>query len=396
MKAFLKKYKATILLALGSFLIWFVSRFMQLNTNDQEATIRVLQYFAWISGFIALGSIAIIHKKPTVFSIILFPILIFCVDLVYYFMDGCPVVYEGQFEHDEYFDTGRPTYLGWVPAVNTVTEQLLVIDGDTSFHNVANIDEYQRRVVPESWDTIPNDKHALWFGCSVGFGYGLPDTSTMPYLFQLKEQEYTSYCYASNGFGTNQMLSRLQHEDLTEQVKEGSGYGFYIFNWGHIARNIADYHCYTEWCRYSPYYDINDESFEFKGSFQEGRSLSWWYEILYECAFVRYYGLNFPNELKEEHLDFTVRMVKRSQELYNEQFPDGEFYLVMHPGGFHEMHDLHWERFKELLEEHEVQYVFLYDLYPQTSEYLLVGDPHPNRYANELFIEAFSDELGRP
>lgn len=327
-------------------------------------------------------------KKVVLWNILLIPSIIVFVDLFCFIAIGSPLIESGHFDSGA-GQEGRTAYLGYLPASGTEHMQLGIVDGDTTFYNYYRMDSYQRREIPASQDTVKDERYALFFGCSVAFGYGLENEETLPYLYQEADLRSKGYSYAYNGFGTNHMLSRLEHENLREQVAEPDGSAYYIFLWSHIPRNIPDYKSYTHWCNFCPTYSVEGGEPVFRGNLREGSPVkARIYELMYRSALVRMMEFNHPNEIVDEHLQLAVQVIKKSKAEYSRQFGNENFTVVVHPSDWDEMHSQHWESFESLLKENDIDYLNLFEVYPYNDEHKLKGDPHPNGMANKKLIKA--------
>src|SRR5690606_27914837 len=139
-----------------------------------------------------------------------------------------------------------------------------------------HIDSYNKRITPDFDST--KSEYALFFGCSIGFGYGLDDNQTLPYFVQ-KQSGANAYNFCVSGTGTNHMLAQLQARDLSKQVREKEGTAYYIFFWDHIRRSIGSMNRYAQWLHYTPYYQFEGKKLVRNKMFTNGRPcISYLYE----------------------------------------------------------------------------------------------------------------------
>ena len=119
-------------------------------------------------------------------------------------------------------------HIGTVPYGDSIYHDFKIQNADTIFNVHYSFDKNCTRITPDFDST--RTKYALFFGCSLAFGYGLNDNQTLPYFFQQISNQYNAYNYAYEGYGTNQMLARLEYQDLSKQVKGKDGISFlYLF-----------------------------------------------------------------------------------------------------------------------------------------------------------------------
>jgi len=280
--------------------------------------------------------------------------------------------------------------LGFPPAANSVTHDKKEIEGVIAFDVEYSIDEHCRRITPK-YDSLSNE-YALFFGCSITFGYGVNDTSTIPYSYQ-KAANSISYNYAANGWGMSNMLARFQREDLSLGVSEKDGVAIYIFFWDHIKRSIGSMDRFVEWVYPYPYFYLDDGKIVRDRTFKDGRYwTSKFYELVYNSSIVEYFKINFPNELRSDHFDLTSEMIAESKREYKSQFGNDNFYVVIIPS-FDETDESEYDEFFDYLDEKGLEYIDLRDFIEYGPEYHLYGDPHPNAMYNEMISKEISRQI---
>lgn len=266
--------------------------------------------------------------------------------------------------------------LGFVPEPDTVIRDLKMNGNDTVFNAQYSIDSLYRRITP-GFDA-QRKKHALFFGCSIAFGEGLNDDQTLPYQFQACSQEHNAYNYAYSGYGTNQMLARLQFRDLSKQVEEKDGVAFYIFFWDHIYRTIGSMSRYTDWLHAAPNYELENGRPVRNGSFKTGRWSSWWYERIYQLGTVRYFGIDFPLRLNDGHYELLCAIIEESKREYQKQFGNAEFYVVLYPSYLPEQDEFDFHKFKRMLKDRSIRYIDMFHAIEYGPQHTFRGDGHPN------------------
>ena len=244
-----------------------------------------------------------------------------------------------------------------------------------------HIDNYSRRITPD-FDSARSE-YALFFGCSIAFGYGLNDNETMAYYYQ-NQANCNSKNYGFNGYGTNHMLARLQHNNLSEEVEEKEGVAYYLFFWDHIKRAIGTMDRYNEWVALAPYYYFEGENLMRNKSFRAGRYwTSRFYEFAYQTSIAQYFEIDFPNELRGDHYELIAAIVEESKNEYESQFGNDEFYLVFYPN-WKDYEEKQLDEFKTYLDKREIEYIDLNTFMEYKDENSLGGDPHPNAETNKV------------
>lgn len=106
-------------------------------------------------------------------------------------------------------------------------------------------------------------KVSIFFGDSMTFGEGLPDSDTIPSLFSKYNEEYYSYNYGFLGHGPSHMLVHLLSKEFREKFKDKKGKIFYIY------RDDAIRVC-TGQVAYNnlfPKFEYQDSVLKYKGSY---------------------------------------------------------------------------------------------------------------------------------
>ncbi|GEM_PF-2886555 len=325
-------------------------------------------------------------------------LLVFSAELLFFFFLGMPDKRTFDFALPDFKRT-HPFYsLGYYAPADTVMYEDKIIDGDTIFSVHYTIGHNHERITPEH-DSLKN-KYALFFGCSIGYGYGLEDNQTLAYHFQ-KYSDYNAYNFAFQGTGTNHMLARLEHNNIRDSIpmNEKEGIGVYVFYWDHIRRAIGSMHRYTDWLYNSPYYEMVDDKIVRNKTFKDGRSfISGMYETFYQSSILNYFDLDFPMSLKTHHLELISEMIVASKKKYIEQFGNDDFLVVVYP-----TYDEKTEEFDELmalLKKRNIEVIDLDKDFDYDWSYAIhAQEAHPNAMCNDtvsrLLLEKIEDRVKR-
>ena len=386
MKPFLQKNKISLLLFIVGLIFQSIYRFNYIKTD--WAITPIFTYFNLISLLLcslALFLFSVKNKRYIISNLFLLAFLILVVELVCFVLLGSPAKHKKDFGLPFLPAEHVANNIGTVPYSDSIYHSILVKENDTVYDVHNTIDNNWKRVTPD-YDSLKT-KYALFFGCSIAFGEGLEDNETFPYYFQRLTNEYNSYNFAYPGYGANQMLARMEFQDLTDQVREKEGAGFYVFFMGHVSRVIGSMDTYVGWTSGSPYYFMENGELKRDKMFKNGRYwVSKFYELVYQTSIINYFKINFPSKLQPKHYELTVEVIKASKEKYIEQFGNNNFYVILFPS-YKIVPEEDYELFKQLLTKKGIKYIDLDSFITYGEQYTLGGDPHPNANTNKILVE---------
>lgn len=300
------------------------------------------------------------------------------------------IVREGTHSTGESYAFDR--VLGYGPKPNTLGDARFLMDGEVVFAYQYTTDEQRRRIVPASPASGgPYTRALLLFGGSYAFGEGVNDDETLAHELAKRLPNTRVYNYAFSGYGTGQLLARLESYDLRAEVAEPEVAALYVFIPNHVRRVNGSYSV-INWSRHSPYYQLTPQGgVERLGSFQGERPLlTAWYDFLHGDQLFQYFQLDFPPTLRASHFRLTTAMVAASQTEFEERFQRGAFHMVLYP---HRPQDEFESRhLVPDLEAAGISVIDCTDLFPPDMTNLDHGphDPHPTAKAHALLAEALS------
>lgn len=386
----LKKYRVPLIL-IGV----FTSLRYGFILLDKEAyhVIITLANFALVFTVLFYATKFLIQKKKIILvNVAILLLLVFLGELTCYFVLGMPYKQQKNYESPKLEADHIGKHLGHVPWADSVWHDVKIVDDNTIFDTYYTVDSLNRRVT-SGYDSS-KDKYAVFFGCSIGYGFGLKDNQTIPYYVQQNTLSYNSYNYAFTGWGMHHMLARMEHKDLSKEIKEKEGVGVYIFLWSHIRRAIGDMRIYTGWGHTMPYYYLADGEVIRDGNFAEGRWLtSRFYEYLEKSYVWDYFQVNLPTETREDHMILAAEIIKKAKNTYEKQFSNDNFYVVIHPTDWTEFTPEKNEQFKEILKERGIDYLDYSQKIILDNEHIIVGDGHPNEKSNQKFAKLLIKDL---
>lgn len=350
----------------------------QLRVANKGDFAPSVNYFR-LAGYLFIGvfvfSIGIKLKRFLIYNLAMVGILVVALEIIFYALLGSPTRENKKFELSYKSPSDTEFKIGYCPHKDSIIEDILIVHGDTSFQVHYSIDSYNKRITPPISDTT--SKYALFFGCSIGFGYGLEDNETIPYYFQLKE-DYRSYNFAYNGYGTNHMLARLQTDDFREQISESEGEAYYLFFWDHIYRALGSMKRHTSWLHSSPYYCFENGNLIRNKTMKDGRPYTaWFYESLYQSATLNYFKIDFPLRLNDGHYELIAEMVAESKREYQKLFDNDQFYFAIMPT-YKEYTDEEMNMLVEQIEQRGIAIIDLSKIVKYSPKFTLKNDAHPN------------------
>jgi hypothetical protein len=387
-KAFVQANKRTFIVLILS----LISLFGYIETkngigNETFAWLRLWKYVSYLVILITLYLLFLKGKRVILANLTLIVLLLMVVETTLFFVLGMPSAIRKNFGiPDKLPENGIFRQLGTCYYPDSVYHDVKVIgNNDTVFDVHYSIDHMNKRITP-GFDSSKTD-YALFFGCSIGFGFGLEDNQTLPYYVQEQSPTTNSYNFCISSSGTNHMLAELQFRDLSKQVVEKDGSCYYVFFWDHIYRAIGTMSRYTEWLHLAPNYEMKDQKLVRNKSFKAGRPVSsFFYERLYQSNIVKYFKIDFPLKLNDSHFDLVTEMILQSKKEYKKQFGNDNFYLVLYPNyvGYppEEM-----RIFKSYLTKKKIKFIDLSKVIVYKEKYTLGGDDHPNAETNKLMAK---------
>lgn len=299
------------------------------------------------------------------------------------------VWHEGDYTHDFF----RPDdLLGYTARPNAQVESIKKSDEGVIYHVAYSIDAYHRRLTPAEQ---PEQRHKflLFFGDSFTFGEGVADDETLPYHVAHLAPDYQPYNYGLSGYGPQQMLAKLQSDDLAREVPQKEGLALYIFIDGHVERTLGSMYVYNAWGDQMPYYTLDWQgNLVRRGNFTTGRPLvSALYAALGQSELARYYRVNIPPKLQERHYAFAARVIAEARNTFRAKYHSDAFYVVIYPdeGDYFEDLEPHFKQFGLNI----LNYDERMKLNPAEG-LAIAGDGHPTGKAHQIVAQWIVEDLG--
>lgn len=280
--------------------------------------------------------------------------------------------------------------LGYKPELNTHIYSIKKRNGETIYDVIYSTDEYSRRITPVQ-NREGRDKYILFFGDSFTFGDGVNDDETLPFYVATLASDYQPYNYGFSGYGTQQMLAKLQSQQLRQEVEEKQGIAIYTFLDYHVQRSIGSMGVYNQWGRIMPFYTLDsNNNLIRKGNFTTGRPLlSTLYIIVGKSQTAKYFNVDLPPRTTEHHIELTARIIESSHDAFVEQFDNDNFYVLFFPGVSGQANKI-----IPYLEKAEINYLDYSTLYTrEQSDLWIAGDGHPKANGYKIVATKLVEDL---
>lgn len=390
-KSFVKANKRTFLVLLAGIISLFCFNVTKNGIGPEIfGWLRLWKYVSLLLLLICFYILFLKGKKVILANLTLVALLVLLLETILFFVLGMPSAFKKDFSVPDLPENHIARQVGMTYYADSVYHDIKVNGTDTVFDVHYSIDHMNKRITPGFDSTKKN--YALFFGCSIGFGYGLEDYQTLAYQVQQQGESTNSYNFAISGTGTNHMLAEIQYRDLSKQVAEKDGCGYYIFFWDHIYRAIGTMHRYTEWLHLAPYYKMENGKLVRHKLFKDGRPfISSMYERLYQTNIVKYFEADLPLKLNDSHYDLVTEMVLETKKNYEKQFGNDKFYLVIYPN-YVAYTPEQMQIFKSYLKKKKIKFIDLSQKIVYQGKYTLPGDAHPNAEMNELMAKYLLQE----
>ncbi|MDR0801770.1 hypothetical protein [Fluviicola sp.] len=389
--SFVKANKRTFLVFLLSLISLFCFNVTKNGIGPEIfGWLRLWKYTSLLILFVCFYILLLKGKRVILANIALVALLILLLETILFFVLGMPSALKKDFSVPNLPENHIARQVGMTYYPDSVYHDIKINGTDTVFDVHYSIDHMNKRITPGFDSTKKN--YALFFGCSIGFGYGLEDNQTLAYQVQKQGESINAYNFSISGTGTNHMLAEIKHRDLSKQVTEKDGCGYYIFFWDHLYRAIGTMTRYTEWLHLAPYYKMENRKLVRRKLFKDGRPfISDIYERLYQTNIVKYFEADLPLRLNDSHYDLVTEMVLETKKEYQKQFGNDKFYLVIYPN-YMAYTPEQMQIFKSYLKKKKIKFIDLSQKIVYQGKYTLPGDAHPNAETNELMAKYLLQE----
>ncbi|MEO5617960.1 MAG: hypothetical protein ABIS67_09325 [Candidatus Eisenbacteria bacterium] len=131
-------------------------------------------------------------------------------------------------------------FLGNAPRKGAVDSVSRYDDGVLSFHVSYSIDSLGWRVTPWHGESEEDAAPIAFFGCSLTFGEGVPDSATLPAQVNLQSKgRFRARNFGFSGYGPHQMLAILEHRLEAPALPRRPIMAIYQAIPGHVYRTLG-------------------------------------------------------------------------------------------------------------------------------------------------------------
>lgn len=228
-----------------------------------------------------------------------------------------------------------------------------------------------------------------FFGCSMTFGEGVQSNETTSFYFGNENKKYMPYNLAFSGYGPSQMFARLHSNQLEPIVKQKSGLAFFVYIPDHInrANNTMTYFGYNG--GNVPNIVKKNKKYELNGIFnRKNRLKTILFSFFLKSNILKFFQVGYPFKMNENHVQYTVDIIESSKQIYQQQFPNSEFYTIIYPTKSNQTEFI--KRLKKVGIK-VLDYSLLFD--PFDSKYAIPFDEHPTHLANQIIAQKIKKDL---
>jgi hypothetical protein len=284
--------------------------------------------------------------------------------------------------------------LGYKPYASTRSYVAWWSDSRVYKYMRYDTDAYSRRITPVN-DEKKRRNSILFFGCSFVFGEGVKDDKTLPCCVGRLAPTYMPYNYGFCGYGTQEMLGRLQSPGIAEQVRhDNKVIAIYVFLDWHIDRTIGNLPIYLSWGKDLSYYFLdNNDRLVHRGTFKTGRPIrSWACDLLSRSRFIRSY-LATMRHITRRDVRLVAMVIRESRDTFKKKFPQGDFYVLFYPDPYNLSNR---QELIEYFDMYHIKYLDYGSLFKPTDRKhrLSVYDGHPTPQAYQEVANKLVSDLG--
>ena len=224
-------------------------------------------------------------------------------------------------------------YSGYKLSKNFSNTVLKISNKDTIYKAYYETDSFHRRKIEGNHYSDSN--HLIFFGCSYTFGDGVSNSEIFPQLLKnFFKEKFSVYNYGVPGYGTQQMLTKLQFGEFEKEIVQKKGIAIYVYVPGIIPRNIGAFSTFG-WSNTYPLYTVENHKLKyFKSSFEASPLRSKFYKIMNHFNTFKYLKniKNFDHpKVSNDHINLTSKIILESKKKYQKKFENSEFYVLIFP-----------------------------------------------------------------
>ena len=279
--------------------------------------------------------------------------------------------------------------LGYKLPPDTSLRHQYIINDSLIYDYTYPIDSFSRRITPMP-DSLLRNKFLIVSGCSFAFGYGVDNDQTLAARLGAEMPDYKPYNYGVAGYGTQQMMVKLQEGFKPKEIPEKSGVFIYFFIDDHVRRTVCSRYIVKLWGENFPSFELDDGKPVNSGPFKKAHPIKFWfYNALSQSAFIDLFQIDFPLWIRDKHLKLVANIIAESKKEFEVQFPGSKFYVLLAPGSKLS------PRLIPFLKNLNIDFIDCSQLLnPKNPEYLThYTDRHPNALYYKKLAKAVAQEI---
>lgn len=213
---------------------------------------------------------------------------------------------------------------------NTRVRQVGMVGDKAIYDAVYEADEAgSRRSLPKE-DTRLRSNFIAFFGDSNTFGMTVNGPETLPGQVAKLACDYQPYNFAVEGGGMNNMLGAFDMGKIESGVKQKEGYFIYVFNEGHLLRNIPNSQSIL-WSKQFPAYEVDASgALTYRGTLWTYRpfrnAISTLVDRLDALSALH---VRYPFFVTKSENDLGAAILSRAYDLSQQQFPNSKFVVLL-------------------------------------------------------------------
>tara|TARA_B110000438_G_scaffold303679_1_gene366447 strand:+ start:297 stop:1382 length:1086 start_codon:yes stop_codon:yes gene_type:complete len=301
------------------------------------------------------------------------------------------VTHEGSYSK-EYFVTNE--ILGYSIKKDIQANSIKKIKDTLVYDVIYTIGKDGNRITPEP-KSHNNDKCMIFFGCSITFGEGVSDSSSLPFIVG-ELQNNKVHNYGCHGYGPHQMLAAIENKMITCN----SNSVIYQTFTDHVYRAAG----YFSWDFHGPKYNIKNGDLFFDGHFDDFKTNKVFtlYDKLYNQRFKSYtyrrlFLTHYKYDITEYDINRYLTIVEQSRTLLKNKNPEVNFHVIIWDF-FPKSYKSQWTLSKIIngFKQKSIDYHLVSNILPEflentginyTKMYQILNDGHPNQNAYRLIAK---------
>jgi hypothetical protein len=260
---------------------------------------------------------------------------------------------------------------------------------------LVSTDKFGRRI---NNPDIKRDRHShiFIFGGSFAFGEAVNDYETLPAQLERRLPMFNVYNLGFSGYTVTDILARIRNYHFLDEIPQKNGLGIYLFTDNHIKRALGFMSVIGDWGhRTSAFEDHGSYEFTYVGPHPIAFPIrTYLLRFLFSTNFARFFQIDYPLSLRDQHYDTFARMIKALELEYKSRtLKANPFIFVFYP---EYLKPVDGEKLKYYLNKHKIHFIDYTDLEMGERIVEKAGvdyDGHPTAKAYEHLAEMLQADL---